>query len=237
MSYFSFDEMNDLIQKILHNKTFNTIKNEMLEDTSDTYATTYVDFINLFCFLNKIRNGAHLDGFTTQGCYDLIEPDYKFSIKGDKNIYIEELISEVNKLSLSDSRFSWIRFNQHYELTFWNSMKISPIQILNSIAFGEMEKGEYWNNMRLLLGGDLGYPTNPEDEEYRGQWNLKLTINIDGDCDSVSLCGGFYDKRKDDNLDFILFLDEFLHTHVKNKRLYHPDGKSVYLSDTEITIE
>lgn len=50
MVYFSIDEMNQLLKRILHGKTFKTIPNEYLEDVSDTYANSYIDFINLFCF-------------------------------------------------------------------------------------------------------------------------------------------------------------------------------------------
>lgn len=212
MSVFTLDEFNTFLQTVLKEKTFQEQDSKRLQclHDADCAGYYYIDFLNIFCFLNGVRNGAHLDQIQSAGHYRIVDDqeedacadedtcadededededdmddDMDITTTHSKNTFTDELLTELTRLSLT--RFPWIRFNKRYELTLWNSDKVPAAAVLNSWAFeGDYGKGtethaDYWKNTALLLGNDKGYPTMTSDPATCGTWSLKLVINLDG---------------------------------------------------------
>lgn len=261
MSIFTLKEFNAFLKRVLKEKSFEPI------DTSTKYqgqfgndceSTYYIDFLNLFCLFNNIRNGVHLDQIQTAGDYYVVgkddededkdegeddddweEMDDDITIKHRDGTFVDELLTELVKLRLT--RFPWLQFNKHYELTIWNSDKVPNEVALHSWAFegdsGRDNDPTYWKNTALLLGNDLGFPTYTSDPDTRGRWSLCLVISIDGvpfyPSMPFSMAGGSYDKTIEGDLNSILVVKAFLETLI-GKRLYHPGGRRVCLDSVRL---
>lgn len=275
MPAFTLDEFNTFLKAVMKGKTFKAQESPGLasyEDDTGHEAYCYIDFLNLFCLLNGVRNGAHLDQIQSVGQYSLdysgndmddnkdedkdkdeeeeeedeFEIDYEVTITHDKNTLTESLMSELTRLSLT--RCPWLKFHKHYELTIWNTDKVSNAAVLNSWAFeGDCMDGgikstvthaDYWKNTALLLGNDKGYPTMTSDPTKAGIWMLRLVINVDGQLshDKFTMAGGCYDKTNRRDLDSIRVIRNFMTTLI-DKPLYHPDGKQVSLHSVSLMVK
>lgn len=176
----------------------------------------YIDFLNLACLLNGVRNGVHLDSIN------------------DKRL-IKRLLKEIDQ-------FETLRYNTRWETTVWNTDKVTKEQALHSWAFkGDSHKSddpEYWTNNSILLGNGRGYPTYSSDPKVAGRWSLNLTLNYDGDAYvPVSMMGGTYDKSKGpDDLQSIQLIKEFLEGLV-GQNMYSPSGAEVFLESVTLEID
>ena len=258
MSTFTLKEFNTFLKRVLKGKSFEPITTSTIFDGGSEACEFpyYVDFLNLFCLFNNIRNGVHLDQIQSAGDYSVIgkggeegeedegeedegDLDYmegRITIKHQDNTFTDELLTELTKLSMG--RFPWIKFNKHYELTIWNTNKVPNESALYSWAFkGDGDKADnstYWKNTGLLLGNDAGYPTYTTDPEKAGRWVLSLLIRVDNLINfPYPMAGGVYDKTVKGDLDSILLIKSFLETLI-DKQLYHPDGKEVCLYSVEL---
>lgn len=173
----------------------------------------YIDFLNMACLLNGVRNGIHLDSIS------------------DKRL-IKRLLKELHQ-------FPSLTYNTRWETTVWNTEKVTKDQALNSWAFkGDSNKSgdpEYWTNNSILLGNGRGYPTYSSDPTVAGNWSLNLTLNYDGDTYApVSMMGGTYDKTKGPNdLESIELIKEFLDGLV-GQSMYSPSGVEVFLESVRL---
>ena len=269
MSTFTLKEFNTFLKRVLKGKTYKPITTSNVFDggSEECEFPYYVDFLNLFCLFNNIRNGVHLDQIQGAGDYSVIgnyeeedeeedneekdnedeedeeedgdwdeTMDGRITIKHEDNTFTDELLTELTKLSMT--RFPWIKFNKHHELTIWNTDKVPNKAALHSWAFeGDGNKGEdskYWKNNALLLGNDAGYPTYTTNSENAGRWVLSLLIRIDNVINfPYPMAGGVYDKTVEGDLDSIHQIKAFLETLI-GRHLYHPDGKDVCLDSVEL---
>jgi hypothetical protein len=174
----------------------------------------YVDFLNVFCVLNGVRNGAHLDTCT------------------DSKV--------ISRLLTGLECFPLIMSNKRWETTIWDSTKVTETQVKNSWAFqGDFSKKgdtEYWKNTGILLGNDKGYPTYTTDPEKRGLWSLNLTLNVGQHVQHssryISMMGGCYDRTKADDLASVEVIQKFLQGLV-GIALFHPD-RMIFLEKVEL---
>lgn len=173
----------------------------------------YIDFLNLACLLNGVRNGVHLD-----------------MINDDQVIY---------NLKVELCKLPWIDFNTRYETTIWNTEKITQEQVANSWAFlGDQNKStDYWQNNALLLGNDLGYPTYTTEADKRGAWSLNLILNYNGKkYKPISMMGGLYDTTNINDLASVEKIKEFLMGLI-DFELYNPNGIKVFLQEVELVVD
>lgn len=187
----------------------NLLKN-IMEPKSRNNPGDYIDFLNVACLLNGVRNGVHLD-----------------------SIHSKRLL---NNLKNEVKRVPSLDFNTRWETTIWNKEKISREQVLNSWAFkGDTDvTDDYWKNNSILLGNSAGYPTYTMDPKAMGEWSLNLTINYNGTKQlPVSMMGGIYDKTIPNDLKSVELIKNFLVTHILSRPLYHPDGLNVFLEQVD----
>jgi hypothetical protein len=189
--------------------------NELIKNTLAGYIEPeyYIDFLNVACLLNGVRNGVHLD-----------------MINDDQVIY---------NLKVELSKLPWIDFNTRYETTIWNTEKITPEQAMNSWAFlGDQNRStDYWQNTAILLGNDLGYPTYTTEADKRGAWSLNLVLNYDGKrLQPVSMMGGLYDTTNINDLASVEKIKDFLLSLI-DLDLYNPNGVKVFLEKVELVVD
>ena len=191
------------------------LKNTLHPRISDEeYPELYIDYLNVACLLVGVRNGIHLD-----------------TIQNEELIY--NLTNELKLLGYD--------FNTRFETTIWNTSKISNEQLLHSWAFeGDVKNKNdptYWTNTGVLLGNSLGYPTFTMDPEKRGSWSLMLRLNCNRNCCyPISMMGGCYNKRNEDDLNSIKIIKTFLESFIGHG-LYNPNGDRVYLEKVELQVK
>lgn len=190
----------------------NTLNTRVIKQNDDP--DIYVDYLNLACLLGGVRNGVHLD-----------------------NIQNEELIYNLTE----ELMLLGYNFNTRYETTVWNSDKITSEQVQNSWAYeGDIKNqnnSEYWANNAVLLGNTAGYPTFTKEALHRGSWSLNLRLNYNRNTSyPISMMGGCYDKRKENDLCSIKIIKVFLESFIGHG-LYNPNGDRVYLEKVELQIK
>ncbi len=228
MASFSFDKFNDLLKRVLLD-----YKGVFSEEEAVHFA--YIDFINIFCLLNGIRNGIHLDCF--------ISANSIIRSKGDdieyndlEMNYMNDLINELTRMSLH-GECPEFKYSLGNEITIWDPSKVPSSAVLHSWAFepdgGRSLYDPYWKNTGILLGNHLGYPTMVEKADA-GVWNLSITLSFNGKpLAGISLCGGIYNSKNPADLDSIHYIRNFLLPLI-GKPIYNPDGNKVMLREVNI---
>lgn len=252
---FSFDAFNDLLKRVLQGRvTFCPPEDEAyctrrgIEKIPEenVVACAYTDFINVFCLLNGVRNGVHLDCFPSANAIQFVRDDEAgYSGSCDDYKYIQRLLTELTRMGLQ-GECPEFKYSQRYEITIWDPAKVPNNVALHSWAFegdcGRTLEDPYWKNNAILLGNHLGYPTlldysfMAEENAHpdHGVWSLTLTFHLNGDAlDYMSLCGGSYNAGNPSDLDSIRYIRDFLLQYV-GKPMYNPDDKKVILHDVEI---
>lgn len=240
---FEFEAFQQLLKTALEGKTLRPVNvDDVFEreyEEADFVGPVYTDFFNIFCLLNGIRHGAHIEAHTLGGYMVNGESYMDYEVVCGRNDYLGPLLSTLTGLSVS--RFPWLKFNRKNEVTLWNA-DVLGARVLNSWAFhggaGLPEEDAYWENNRLLFGNALGYPTYTTDQAKRGAWSLDLHFKMDGAVlDSVSMCGGVYDRsRRNQDFASILHIQNFLRRFV-GRSLYNPDGHTVSLVAVTLSID
>jgi hypothetical protein len=239
---FTLEDFNSFLQYVLNGIHFKIPEiDPKYENCITAYydeafiiSLAYTDFINVFCLINGVRNGIHLDNFTQTSTL-IFGGDSGFN--AESTTYIYNILFELTRLNLV-GKCPEFKYYSRFEVTIWDPKKVPNEIVLNSWAFqgdaGRNYNDPYWKNNAILFGNHLGYPSYSKDNP--GIWSLNLIFSMNGiPLEPVSMCGGYYDKSKPNDLDSIKYIKDFLQKIV-GKELYNPDGTRVTLNSVNIDI-